>query len=333
VNDKFNQALIQEIRSLLPSGKARMRLLTDTISLGKEAAYRRLRGEVLFTFEEACKIAHKLGFSLDGLTDISTRENSPEFRLSFSPVTAPAGGLAETYFSLVLSGHKQFGKMMNDPELLTMGVFSYIPHVMFFPYPNLLRLGALIWSYQFMDTPLKLSEIALSRKFEEEFKALSVALANIHKQVFIFDYFIFYSLYNKINYFYDLNYISAEEKRLLAGELEEMLSALERKASLGKTQSKKDVWLYLSHLTFNANYTYVQGTAFNHAYIEVYHLNSLVSSDPLVCKAHRKWIESYRKYSIQISAGGEKERTDFFRLQERFIKRLARTGRFNTIYE
>jgi hypothetical protein len=82
------------------------------------------------------------------------------------------------------------------------------------------------------------------------------------------------------------------------------------------------LWLYLSHLTFNVNYTYVQGTTFKHSYIEIYHLNSLVSSDPLVCREHKKWIESYRKYSMLISADGEKERTDFFRLQERFVKRL-----------
>jgi hypothetical protein len=90
---------------------------------------------------------------------------------------------------------------------------------------NLLRPGALKWSYQFMDTPLKLSE---------------------------------------------------------------MLSAPERKVSTGKTQSEKDVWLYLSHLTFNANYTYVQGATFKRSYIEIYHLNALVSSDPLVCKMHKK---------------------------------------------
>jgi hypothetical protein len=323
-NEKFNQALIQKIQSLLPSGKARIRLLADTISLGKEAAYRRLRGEVLFTYEEACKIALKLGLSLDSLTDVSARENNPEFHLAFLPVKASAGDPGEAYFSSVLSGHKQFGEMMNDPGLLTMSVFSYIPHVMFFPYPNLLRFGALMWAYQFMDTPLKLSEIALPQMYEEKFKALNYSLANIHRQVFIFDYFIFYSLCNKINYFYDLNYISVEEKRLLAGELADMLSVLEMEASVGKTQSEKDIWLYLSHLTFNANYTYVQGATFKRSYIEIYHLNPLVSSDPLVCMMHKKWIESYRKYSILISAGGEIERTGFFRLQERFINRLSR---------
>ncbi|MDR1090775.1 MAG: hypothetical protein LBL79_06835 [Prevotella sp.] len=323
INDEFNQALIQKIQDLLPSGKTRLQLLTDTISLGKEAAYRRLRGEVLFTFEEACKIAHKLGFSLDGLMDAPAVENNPEFRLTFLPVKTSTGGHIEDYFSSILSEHKQFGEKINDPKMLTMGVFSYIPHVMFFPYPNLLRLEALMWSYQSMNTPIKLSEITLSKEYEEKFKALGFSLTNAHKQVFIFDYFIFYSLCRKIKYFYDLNYISKEEIRLITTELEEMLSALEMKASIGKTQSKKDVWLYLSHLTFNANYTYAQGTTFERSYIEIYHLNSLVSSNPLVCEAHKKWIESYRKYSMLISAGGEKERKGFFKLQEQFIKRFS----------
>jgi hypothetical protein len=254
--------------------------------------------------------------------DVPVTENTPGFRLASLPVKASAEDHIEVYFSSILSGHKQFGEKVDDPKLLTMGVFSYVPHVMLFPYPNLLRMGALMWSYQFADTPVKLSEVTLPKRYEEKFKALGFSLTKMHKQVFIFDYFIFYSLCNKIKYFYDLNYITVEEKRLLADELAQMLSELEMQASKGKTQSEKDVWLYLSHLTFNANYTYVQGTTFKHSYIEIYHLSSLVSSDPLVCNAHKKWIESYRKYSILISAGGEKERTDFFRLQERFIKRL-----------
>lgn len=44
--------LINEMKERIPQGQNLANYLTDTLYMGKEAVYRRLRGEVAFTFDE-----------------------------------------------------------------------------------------------------------------------------------------------------------------------------------------------------------------------------------------------------------------------------------------
>ena len=44
--------LINEMKDRIPQGQNLANYLTDTLYMGKEAVYRRLRGEVAFTFDE-----------------------------------------------------------------------------------------------------------------------------------------------------------------------------------------------------------------------------------------------------------------------------------------
>ena len=54
--------LINEMKERIPPGHNLANYLTDTLYMGKEAVYRRLRGEVAFTFDEIAVISHNLGY-------------------------------------------------------------------------------------------------------------------------------------------------------------------------------------------------------------------------------------------------------------------------------
>ena len=53
--------LIEALKEKLPPKRNLANLLMDTLYIGREAIYRRLRGEVPFTLEEAALISRKLG--------------------------------------------------------------------------------------------------------------------------------------------------------------------------------------------------------------------------------------------------------------------------------
>ena len=57
--------LINQMKERIPPGHNLANYLTDTLYMGKEAVYRRLRGEVAFTFDEIAVISHNLGISID----------------------------------------------------------------------------------------------------------------------------------------------------------------------------------------------------------------------------------------------------------------------------
>lgn len=81
--EKLNAALIGAIQNSTPEYTNAATVLTDKLNIGREAAYRRLRGEVPFTFGEAGVLSAQMNFSLDrtvGAVDFG----NVLFRLSFS---------------------------------------------------------------------------------------------------------------------------------------------------------------------------------------------------------------------------------------------------------
>ena len=82
-----NTALIQAIHAHTPQDATPASVLMDILNIGREAAYRRLRGEVRFTFGEASALSAHLRFSLDGVMGSSVGGNALNFRLCSSSTT------------------------------------------------------------------------------------------------------------------------------------------------------------------------------------------------------------------------------------------------------
>ena len=63
------ESFLAELRKKIPQGAKLTNTLVDMLYIEREAVYRRLRGEVPFTFMEVMTIAKELGISLDNLTE------------------------------------------------------------------------------------------------------------------------------------------------------------------------------------------------------------------------------------------------------------------------
>lgn len=74
--NELNTGLIEALKEKLPPKTNLANLLMDTLYIGREAIYRRLRGEVPFTLEEAALISRKLGVSLDKIVGVSFSANA-----------------------------------------------------------------------------------------------------------------------------------------------------------------------------------------------------------------------------------------------------------------
>lgn len=85
-NPIHNQ-LLDAIKDRLPQDQIVGRLM-DTLCIGKEAAYRRLRGDVSFTLEEAVTIALELGISIDDVMGNDNPKSRP-FQLKLTRYVDP----------------------------------------------------------------------------------------------------------------------------------------------------------------------------------------------------------------------------------------------------
>ena len=91
-------------------------VLMDNLFIGREAVYRRLRGEVPFTLTEAAIISRKLGVSLDKMIGVSFKENAV-FDMNVVHHSNPF----ETYYDIINKYTELLKSIEDDPisELAT----------------------------------------------------------------------------------------------------------------------------------------------------------------------------------------------------------------------
>ena len=75
--DLLYDNLLNAVREKIPQRTVLVNTLVDLLCIEKEAVYRRLRGEVAFTFAEIVTIANEFGISLDNLIGTVTAKSRP----------------------------------------------------------------------------------------------------------------------------------------------------------------------------------------------------------------------------------------------------------------
>ncbi|NDW19691.1 hypothetical protein D0T53_12330 [Dysgonomonas sp. 216] len=315
---KFNQKLIDTLAEIYPKKNDQLALLMELLYLGKEAAYRRLRGEVAFSFSEACVIVKHLNLSLD---DIAYGQESD---LVTFKMKAPTADIMH-YHEIVVDDHITiFNKIIQDQNATIVAAYNMIPHSFLMSFENLSRFRVLKWNYQLLlvENEISFSNIEIPHRVLEKQKELVGLIDMVEDNTIIFDRFIFISFVRDICHFYNLGVLSKEDVELLKHELNRLLNWFEKTALTGYNESGKRVWLYLSNTNFESEYIYIKSKTMETAYLDAYLMNSLYTSDPKMCELHRNWIESLRKYSTLISVSCEKERMHFFDKQRKVVESL-----------
>lgn len=118
--NELNTGLIEALKEKLPPKTNLANLLMDTLCIGREAIYRRLRGEVPFTLEEAALISRKLGVSLDKIVGVSFSANAV-FDLNVVDHDDPFNA----YFTILSRYVKIFRAFQDDPTTALGTSFQY----------------------------------------------------------------------------------------------------------------------------------------------------------------------------------------------------------------
>ena len=206
----FNERLINLIEECIPKKKDQLSFLMDTISLGKETAYRRLRGEIPFTFSEVCAIADKLGMSLDSLIKSEKKYNS-SFELEIS-LENPLD-----YVDFKLAQHEKSYKFFLDLSNMVIGsVFSVIPYSYLLPYEQLFRfyLFKMVYQMASKSIPQDFADFILPESINNRRMCIAKENTWLSSDVIILDRCIFTTFWMEIKYFFKLGFITTTKKSI-----------------------------------------------------------------------------------------------------------------------
>ena len=280
--------LINEMKDRMPQGQNLANYLTNALYIGKEAAYRRLRGEVAFTLDEIAIISCNLGISIDQIIG-----NYLANRVTFNMNLLHKSDLLESYHEILAS--------------------NTIPFVRYSSYEYLTKFRLCQWIYQNgkIKAPNSLSEMQIPEKLVTIHSKLSESAKKSGKTCFIWDNSIFHSFVKEIKYFAGLKLISAKDVIQLKKELQQLL-----------TDNGNKLSIYLSNINFETTYSYISKKDFEISLFSIYSPNFMDSQSPHICRMQKKWIQSLKRHSIQISESGETQRIAFLKKQKNIITAL-----------
>ncbi|MGM5631863.1 hypothetical protein O2K51_13275 [Apibacter raozihei] len=323
MGNPFNEALISYIRNHVPKNDV-VNILMDTLCIGKEAAYRRMRGEVIFTLDEAAKISYQLGISLDNIIGIYHNKKAVFDVQLFNNESIHI--FMNSYCTTIKEYIQVFNKIENIKKSKAILAYNSLPFVLYTPYSHILKFRLFRWIHQSvsLQTPVFYSTINLSKELLTTQTKYAQNLETLASTHIILDKNTFTSFIIEIEYFYKLNLITDEELLSLKKELKQMLEDMEELARIGKNKKGNEVLIYISNINFEACYSYYEFEQFQVSHMRVFSINSISYQDPKVCEAQKEWIESLKRYAVLISQSGEIQRIEFFKSQYEHVENLGK---------
>lgn len=312
--------LLNAIKEKYPQKTNLVGALVDVLCIEKEAVYRRLRGDVAFTFAEIVTIANTFGISLDNLVGTVTAKSRP-FQLKLVDFLNPVKvdyEMLEQYVDLLYLARE-------DDKSELIDCTNILPQQLYMKYKYISRFYLFKWLYQ-CGVPGKtkrFDEIEVTDRFAELQIASVEESRYIRKSYYILDPLIFHYLVNDINYFMSIHMIGEEDVKRLKNELNRFMDELELLATRGyfeDTGSK--VFIYISSVNFDTSYWCVQVNDFHLSMIKTFILSSVASLDKGTYEKLRKWLRALIRSSIMISVSGERQRIAFFKEQRELIQSL-----------
>ena len=311
ITNELNIGLIEAAKEKMPTGTNLANTLMDILYIGKEAIYRRLRGEVPFTLAEAAVISRKMGISLDKMIGVSFSNNAV-FDLNVVHHT----NTFETYHDILTKYVDAFDNIREDPTTEMATSSNILPQALYLKHDVLSKFRLFKWMYQNENIKCKhFDELEIPHKIYNIQKDFVNMTQQMKTTDYIWDNTVFEHVVRDIQFFSEIHLVSEEDKELIKDDLLLLTDELEELAGKGKYETGNDVRIYISNIKFDATYSYVATSNSHISMIRIYSINAMFRS-------LKEWVQSLKKFSTQISESGEMQRIRFFNEQREIINTL-----------
>jgi hypothetical protein len=294
-------------------------VLMDLLSLEREAIYRRLRKDVLFSAHEIIKIAIAWNISLDEITCINIEQFAFQMRMMnyLDPSEEEINFLKIIIQSIEL--------MKNNSAVEFMDICNKFPRQLIAGFPYINQFYLFKWMYQYSSEKevLPFSQIQISDEKLQLTKDYYKAIKWVPNNNFIWDPMIFEYLIDDIKYFHSIYLITDEEKELLKKDLFNFLDYLLEVANKGyypETGSKVNI--FISQINIDTNYSYTLSPETNVCFVHVFEKLEIFSFNSSMIENFKAWMQLKKRTSVQISEVDQKSRIEFFAKQRQLIETL-----------
>lgn len=318
MKNSSNKYIEDIIKQKLGEDEKLVDAIMETLAIGKESAYRRMRGEVPYTFDDIMKISTKYNISLDSIIG-KKRDGAAVISTNFIDIDDPI----TSYKSSLIEQNKIYKDLKKRKNPSVYAAFNIIPLIFFASYYHLSKFRVYKWEYQmkrsihqqtFSETKFPDDIWKLHQEMFNEF----FSLPDIN---FIFDKNLFQQLVNDILMYTQLGLIDKESLGLLKNELMQLLDEVEKMTDSKPSDQVKRMF-YLSNLSFESAYVCFEAENYQVSSLRVFGISNFTTRDKWIYLQQKRWIESLKRYSTLISISGGVDRFAFLCQQKEYINML-----------
>ncbi|MCL1934618.1 MAG: hypothetical protein FWF53_12495 [Candidatus Azobacteroides sp.] len=318
---KQNDLLSAKILESIPDNIKPIEFLTELLNIGKESAYRRMRSEIPFTFEEITKLALELDFSVDEIIGKNKEE-----RIFLDLQVNSSSSHEESFLAMLQEYYKYTDLISAAQSKEVYVVLNRLSLATIISYDTLFKLYFYNWKNQTYNISINdsFSETHIPHEINairQQFKLIKPNLYNVH---YIIDRDIFQNIVREIQYYYNRKLISDDEIVALREELSNVLKNIETIMQTGCNDTGASANYYLSLLDIETN-TNVATFDGNIASLYWMHpVNSICIVNQEICNMQKRWIESIKKYSVLVTLSNEILQAEFINKQIEYLSNLTK---------
>ncbi|MCD8080935.1 MAG: hypothetical protein LUF04_11190 [Bacteroides sp.] len=296
--------------------------LMDILFLEREAAYRRLRGEVHFSFNEIILLSRAFQISMDNVIRLGhTHKSSPCELVYIDYLFRPS----EEDYRMMEGLISILSRLKDHPESESAIVTNTLPQIFYVTSLPLYKLVLLKWAFQqgAPERTLKYSQIHPPRRLLEINEVYSREIRQMGLTNIVLDKNIFRFVTNDIRFFEEISLISRPEIEEIKEDFFRLLDEMEEIARKGCFATGKKVQMYVSQVDLPNSMTYISLNEMTRlCMLKWFTIIDTVSADEKSFQRMKSWTKALQRASILISETGEEHRIHFFKAQREIVSQL-----------
>jgi len=317
----YNTKIINEIIKQSPCDKNPVDYLTRTFSMSKETAYRRIRNQISFTIEELVILAKHFNLSIDEMLELKSENNfllNKEFDMEQNPATVYSGLIGEDI--------KFMEELIAAKNVKITAILNSIPF-RFLPCKSLFKLEYCHYMYSTGKISLitsRYSDIELPATIGDLHDKSASLFSRLNNITCIVDSMLYSNIIKKIEYYRQLQFLSAEDLQLLQAELLGILAMYENLLRTGESGSGAGYVFYYSFFNLESNTVSFEYGDESALQFWIYPESPVViKSNQLISDIQKRWIESKIRNSMLVTKTTDIHQIEMIRNVYQQIERLT----------
>jgi hypothetical protein len=307
--DSIQTRLLEQIRKRLPEHVNLADDLAELLSISRDSAYRRIRGETVLSLDEAKKLYDRFGVSIDEMF-------SPDSNMAvFQHRALTLNYTWEQWLGSVSRNLEVMEKLEDESKEMVFAAKD-IPIFHYFRLPELSAFKMFFWLKCLIKDPKYAQKLYEPDVIPRELTAMGARVWNLYASIPTIEIWSDEAINDtlkQITFFHECGYFAdSKYARLLCDQLLQLNNMVKEEAAEGKTIEGNTFKMYENEILIADNTILARMGRKRSVYINYNSLNLLTTLQDSFCAKTEAYLDNLIKNSTLLSSTSAKERNRFF---------------------